>query len=609
MRILWLSDSPTSASGYGNITRFVCEGLARIGHDVSVIGREKRGRPRRRGRYMVYPFGDDESVADLLFGYVRQLQPDVVVTLDDPWRVGYLTEPALTRYLRASHIRSALYYPIDSDGGQRRLSPRVVRLLAAVDLPIVMSRYGQRVTQANGVTPAHLPVGVDGELFRPPADKATAKRAVGYDHKFVILSDARNQIRKLLPRTLEIFRRFADGKDDVLLHLHCDPDDPEARSDDYCYDILSDVALLGLSDKVRFTRGMSIYRGISLERLAALYQAADVHLLASYGEGFGLPTLQAASAGVVPFAAGYAASRELVRGHGEPIRVRHFVRRESGMRCALVDIGDAVDRLDRLYRNRALLRRKSQAARRFAEAYSWQRIVPKWHALLEREVSRARAASTRDTGRVRASDEVPIPGGRFTIPVSAEPTNRTLVQTRVLGRVYLASARDLSVFQRLRRVFPQLSAWSGVELEPSARRRAKPTVRLTVVPGKGRDFLTHLAASTLALDIGGVESVLPALAAEAGVPLVGSARIADQRRFWPDLTLATPDVRAAAEKGRWMLTDHGEVSRVSALARKRRGVPQPPSSGNRHQRTNTVNQGLTVPGTRRCRYCRPNQSR
>ncbi len=124
----------------------------------------------------------------------------------------------------------------------------------------------------------------------------------------------------MLPRTLEIFRRFAAEKDDVLLHLHCDPDDPLARSPayHYVYDLQSDIAFLNLREKVCFTRDTFLSRrGLPVEQLAQIYQAADVHLLASWGEGFDLSTLQAAATGVVPLAPDYAASPELVGEHGE----------------------------------------------------------------------------------------------------------------------------------------------------------------------------------------------------------------------------------------------------------------------------------------------------
>src|SRR5262249_51904218 len=201
-----------------------------------------------------------------------------------------------------------------------------------------------------------------------------------------------NQPRKQLPRLLEIFRRFSAGKDDVLLHLHCDPNDPAARTPEYFYDLKSDIAFLGLQEKVRVTDGMTIAEGLPLDRLAAIYQAADVHLLASLGEGFGLPTLQAASAGVVPMASDYTASRELTLGHGEAIGVKHYLQDQFGLRRALIDIDDAVGKLERLYRDRDLLCAKSEAARRFAESYDWAQLAPQWRELLQREVPRLRNA-------------------------------------------------------------------------------------------------------------------------------------------------------------------------------------------------------------------------
>ena len=38
MRILWMSDSPDTPSGFGNVTRFVCAGLAKRGFAVNILG-------------------------------------------------------------------------------------------------------------------------------------------------------------------------------------------------------------------------------------------------------------------------------------------------------------------------------------------------------------------------------------------------------------------------------------------------------------------------------------------------------------------------------------------------------------------------------------------
>jgi hypothetical protein len=72
-----------------------------------------------------------------------------------------------------------------------------------------------------------------------------------------------------------------------------------------------------------------------------LYQAADVHLLVSGGEGFGLSMLQAEVTAVMPFAPNYSANSELIADHGELIKVQTFMRDRFGIRRAIVDIDDA----------------------------------------------------------------------------------------------------------------------------------------------------------------------------------------------------------------------------------------------------------------------------
>ena len=612
MRILWMSDGPASPTGFGNVTRSLCAGLGRLGHEVSILAWQRRGRSVRSRYQTVHPAGEESREAIVLRRHLRTFRPDVLVTLADPWRVSYIAQPALADEMRRGGVAWAHYCPLDTDLGRARLPASTVELLEAVDLPIVMSRYGLRLARANGVSAAYIPHGVDTALFRPPANKRAAKRTIGYDRRFVVLSDARNQPRKMLPRLLEIFRRFAAGKRDVLLHLHCDPHDPAARLPEYHYDILSDIEFLSLEHKVRFTRGLTVSRGTSISRLAALYQAADVHLLVSFGEGFGLPSLQAAAAGVVPMAPAHSASRELASGHGEALRVESFVKDGWGLRRALVDVDDAVDRLERLYRDRTWLRARSAAARTFAEAYDWRRIVPRWNEELERAVARRRARrpprgksvslvaarlgstghigrSISDFAKSESANEVNAAirslerrGERtsaqvlrdalrfarpFTFPVTPLPTRRSDRSSRITGRVFLAGQADVAVFLALCRIFPGLSAWSTVALDlGNARRSAPAPARAS---SAARRLRAMLEASTLAIDVAGAACGLSMPAARAGVPSVGGVRDGNQRRVWPAPTLASPDVREAAEKCRWILTDHGGNRAACRLAHQR----------------------------------------
>jgi glycosyltransferase involved in cell wall biosynthesis len=159
---------------------------------------------------------------------------------------------------------------------------------------------------------------------------------------------------------------------------------------------------------------------VPLTRLVALYQAADVHLLASAGEGFGLPTLQAAAAGVVPLASDYSGSRELVSGHGEAIRVRHFVLDTSGLRRALIDIDDAVDKLD-AYTAIAHCWSQNHGRQTLCGVIRLEMYRALLHELLEREVYAfaqclpgekpwAKAPFVRSADKPRLLTERPHPG-------------------------------------------------------------------------------------------------------------------------------------------------------------------------------------------------------
>jgi glycosyltransferase involved in cell wall biosynthesis len=630
MKLLWVSDSPTVPSGFGNVTRFVCAGLAARGHRVDILGWQHRGGPQPWSGCTIHPVARDGFGADVLPGYLRRLQPDVLVTLADVWWLTWIADPVNRDFLRTAGIPWVLYYPVDADRGQQGLPPSWVQVLQTVDLPVAMSRYGKEVTQANGVRAAHIPHGVDLDIFRPPHDKQQAKRRFGYGGRFVVLSDARNQPRKMLPRTLDIFRRFARGRPDALLHLHCDPHDPAARSETYCYDLSGDLAFLSgrdpdLRDRVRVTGGMAIDHGLPLDRLGALYQAADVHLLCSWGEGFGLPTLQAAAAGVVPVAADYSANRELLLGHGEAVSVRHWLTDEFGLRRALLDVDNAADRIAQLHADPVELAERAAAGVRFAEQYAWPRVVERWDALLTAELPalRHRAGQPQHAtelrwgprtwqpsvaqplvarpgvgngpgpgslgeivreavgflpaeAQVRLTVAESVPGtltaavfrdataqdARLTIPVTLPSPDPTLARWRVPGRVYAATAADVPVVTALARILPGLSVWSSRQLDLGP---SEVTGRKVTVEAVAHDHPRRpqlIATTTLALDLAGADPWLPAAAARAAVPCIASGPAA--RALWPDLTVVTAE--DALEVARRILLDQGEAGEACARA-------------------------------------------
>lgn len=520
MRVLWISDSPETPSGFGNVTRFVCKGLAECGHQVSILGWQTRELHDWNG-CRVHPVGSDPMGSDALFAFLVRHRPQVVIALADIWWLPYFSSPHVRRQMELTDARWALYFPVDGDTAEGLLPPSWVELLRMVDVPIAMSRYGQRVASDCGIDCDYIPHGVDLEIFSPPADREQAKREVDAEGRFVVLSDSRNQPRKLLPRLLDVFARFAEGRPDALLHLHTDPADEFARSPTYSYDVRADVQHLGLGEQVRFSPGFTMRKGggLTLESLAAYYRAADVHLSTSSGEGFGLPTLQAAAAGAVPMAGAYSASLELVEGHGEPIEVADWSETEFGIRRALIDVDDAAARLGRLYDDRELLHERSAWSHEFARGYDWANVVRMWDELLVSVARRGVWARSRAPEVVHVETLPALGGasitvkrverafGRLEAAIVADARRQTSdVRLPVLpkacevggvrvprrfGRVCVAPGSVLA-FLALRRIFPRLDGWSPLPVEED---------ELVTQVSDPEDARYELAQSILLLDL------------------------------------------------------------------------------------------------------------
>ena len=596
MHVLWISDNPDTPSGFGNVTRFVCGGLARRGYRVSILGWQATATYEWNG-CNVHPPGGDPLGGDALYHFLIRRRPDAVIALGDVWWLPHFAAPHVRRQMELTNTPWLLYFPIDGDTEGEGLPPSWVKLLREVDVPVAMSRYGQRVVQRYGIPCEYIPHGVDLEVFSPPPNREEAKAKIGAQGRFVILSDSRNQPRKLLPRLLDVFALFAARRPDALLHLHTDPEDEFTRSGIYSYDVRADVRHLGVEAQVRFTPGLKTVAGggVPLSELAAYYQAADVHLLASSGEGFGLPTLQAAAAGAVPMACAYSASRELVEGHGEAIAVQDWTENEFGIRRALIDVNDAARKVERYYEDRALLQERSTRSRQFAVSYGWESVLDGWDTLLRSLSGRRRHVARSSPERIESIDTLlpqlgaQIPGTSVTVKVVARQFGRLeasiladvsrrssdvqiptvpapceLARIRVTRRPgYIGLAgTDRGILDALRAIFPAVTGWSP---GPASAVRTDAG-DLRIVPADPPEACRFdLAQSVLLLNLSGEFSDASLVdAALYGVPCIGTDASEAQRTLWPDLT--TRDSTTALRWARSLLTDAARLRRAVARA-------------------------------------------
>lgn len=298
MKVLFCGDSPTSDTGFARCTRAVADELNNRGHVPVILGLNYWGDPYEHDRYKIYPCRhpydgglDAYGVTRLPF-ILQKERPDVIVILNDPWNVpAYLKE--LDDYWRDDIPRVPVVGWLAVDGKNQSRADRLNKL----DQLVVWTSFAGNELTYGGFNRGWyiVPLGVDHGTFRPH-DKATARKLVAPRNTmddFIIGVVGRNQLRKRLDLTISYFNEFVRryNVQNAYLYLHAAP------TGDNGVNIPALVNYYGLNGKVLLSSPRADH-GESEETMAMIYNAFDVYLTTTQGEGWGLPCLEAMACGV-----------------------------------------------------------------------------------------------------------------------------------------------------------------------------------------------------------------------------------------------------------------------------------------------------------------------
>ena len=368
-------------SGYATVLNGFLPVLAGR-YEVHVFALTYQG-PPVGGPWQVHPnalFGDVWGMYQIE-RLVAEIRPELVLFVYDA--ILYLTNQQVFDEARP-RPRVVLYCPIDG----RAPEPSFLARLAALDRLVLFTESARGLVRAASPAPLPgidvIPHGVDTGLFRRlDLTRAAARRLLfpgrrDLDDAFLVLNANRNALRKRVDLTIEGFARFARGKPEgVLLCLHMD------RHDHF---ELADLARQhGVAERILYTAGDTGHPDFAPERLNLLYNACEVGVNTSGGEGWGLVAFEHAAAGGAQIVPRHSACAELWSGAAmllEPAsRVRHVMAL-----CEYEDVtaeGTAAA-LEALYSDRALLAEMSRKAQALAtrERFAWEVIGGQWDALL-----------------------------------------------------------------------------------------------------------------------------------------------------------------------------------------------------------------------------------
>jgi len=345
MRILWVSNHPAMSTAFGQQTALWLPRLRTAGHEVALFAFAgcEGAVSRLSDGTLVFPRLRDPYGNDAVQGHAEYFNADLVLTLVDP----HVLDPEVY-----AKLPWCAWAPIDATP----CPPNTARSLRAARWIWTPARFGQQQVRAAGMDAAYVPHGVDGRAFRP-LDRAAARRVVEQatgaklDGKFLVAMNAANTSqpsRKGFYEAFAAFRMFSDAHPDSALYVHAERHGAFGGED-----LPQVAALVGLDPgEIVYPPQYQLVCGmLGPAYLAAVYNAADVFVLPSMGEGFGIPIVEAQACGCPVIVGDWTAMGELCFSGWKLDKVKEADPWWTPLAAYQYQprVGPIVDRLERAY--------------------------------------------------------------------------------------------------------------------------------------------------------------------------------------------------------------------------------------------------------------------
>jgi len=198
-------------------------------------------------------------------------------------------------------------------------------------------------------------------------DKKKLKDEFKLDGFTVFICNARGQQRKNVPVLLDAMREIIQEEPQTALILASGI--TRAKTDDGLlegYDLDRFVMERGLTAHVFLPRNMQ-GGPVDDKTLNLQYNLADINVLPSVGEGFGLPFIEAGMAKVPSIGVNHSAVREIVKTRGELVEPSAYAYTSEGSRYYFPKMEDIRDAMLKLMKDKKLQKQYGQEAYKFAK--------------------------------------------------------------------------------------------------------------------------------------------------------------------------------------------------------------------------------------------------
>jgi glycosyltransferase involved in cell wall biosynthesis len=311
MRIGWTSNAPWAPTGYGVQTQEIVPKLIEHGHDVAIMANYGlTGATIDFNGITVMGSGMDQYSNDItpaqIVSWIKKEEGQVGlgISLYDVW---VYTNPSW------DDVPMLSWTPVDHvvipDGVLQWF-----KRIGAGKWALAMSRFGEDQLLQSGVERERVfyaPHSFNSNIFKPVRTDIRSKIGVPKDAHLTMINSANKgltPIRKCWPEMIEAWCKFAESREDAYLYIHTE-----------FFGLSSGVKIGRLLelfgapvDRVKIVPQFEYRQGIPQSTIAELYSAADVLLMTSRGEGFGIPTIEAQACGTPVIVTDWTAQAELV---------------------------------------------------------------------------------------------------------------------------------------------------------------------------------------------------------------------------------------------------------------------------------------------------------
>lgn len=305
LRLMWCSNSPLASTGYGNQTKLFAPRFVRAGHPSAVLGfYGVEGSMLNWEGIQLYPKHLEPFGQDVVGAHAKHFNADAIMTLIDAW------------VMKPEHYDGVpwiAWAPIDMEPNGDPRTMKVVDKLHQAAVPIAYSKFGLDVMRAGGLDALYVPHGVDCAEFSP-MPQAEARQSLGFPlDRYVVGMVAANKgwpSRKALPEHMAAFAAFKSQHPDALLYVHTSLGEHGEYGGVPLVTIAAGLGLEHGRDWVACDQYANLL-GFSTEHMRRVYNAMDVFMNVSCGEGFGIPALEAQACGVPVIVGNWTACPEL----------------------------------------------------------------------------------------------------------------------------------------------------------------------------------------------------------------------------------------------------------------------------------------------------------